>query len=153
MKKNIFIWAWQNRALLPYCMESFLYLTLYKFLIVSLPHKYWRLKSTYFQCETLQDNIDLFQVEVFAIQRALKLVARYVPWPSKCLDQALAAQKMLTRRGLANTLYLGMIKDENLQWAAHAWVRCGDQWVIGYQPEKNYTVVGTYASIREITNL
>jgi hypothetical protein len=58
-------------------------------------------------------------------------------------------QRLLARRGLPTTLYYGMIRDEKDGWKAHAWVRCGGIWAIGYQHDREYTVVGTYAKIPE----
>ena len=81
------------------------------------------------------------------LRRAILRVAGLVPWHSKCLDQALCAQGVLARRKISTTLYFGMIKDDTGKWLAHAWVRSGDQWVIGYQADKQYTVVGSYARI------
>lgn len=147
MRQNLLRWMLLNRYLLKYCVESFFYLALCKLMITLVPHKFWGLKSCYFQCETLKENMTRFGKEILAVQRAVRLLARYVPWHSQCLDQALAVQHMLTRRGLHTTLYLGMRKDNNKNWLAHAWVRCGDHWVIGYQPEWVYTVVGAYAKI------
>ncbi len=147
MKQSLLRWVIYNRYLLRYCVESLFYLTFCKCMILLLPHKLWGFKSCYFQCETLKENMQQFSKEILAIQRAVNLLGRYVPWSSKCLDQALAVQRMLTRRGLQSTFYFGMIKGPEKKWLAHAWVRSGDQWVIGYQQERDYTVVGVYARI------
>jgi hypothetical protein len=147
MKKNFLPWMVENRHLLKYYLESFFYLSLCKALTVLLPHKFWGLRYCHFQCETLQENMQDYQTEIQAVRRAVKLLSRYLPWRSRCLDQALAVQRILTRHRLPSTLYLGMIKNSDKKWVAHAWVRCGDQWVIGYQYDKNYSIVGTYARI------
>lgn len=54
-----------------------------------------------------------------------------VKWDSKCLDQALTAKKMLNKRGLPCTLYMGLKMDEKNEMSAHAWLRCGDRFVTG----------------------
>ena len=52
------------------------------------------------------------------------------PWESKCLVRALAAQRLLCRRGLSSTLYLGCGMEEG-KMVAHAWRRFGEMYVTG----------------------
>lgn len=67
------------------------------------------------------------------ISWAVQAAARYVPLGFVCLPQAIAAQRMLRRRGLASTLYLGVAPDPKKAEAitAHAWLRIGDKIVTG----------------------
>lgn len=74
---------------------------------------------------------------------AVHKVARRVALPANCLPQAVAAKFMLRRRGVACTLYLGVLGVENLR--AHAWVRAGDVIVTGRRGMLGYTVVSTFA--------
>jgi hypothetical protein len=53
--------------------------------------------------------------------------AARLPWHPSCLRQALAAQRMLRRRGIPSRLHLGVIAGGE----AHAWVTVGDRAVIG----------------------
>lgn len=57
-------------------------------------------------------------------------VSRYTPWESKCLVQAMTAQKLLRKYNIKSTLYLGVRKSEN-ELKAHAWLRCGEYFVTG----------------------
>ncbi|OGT32040.1 MAG: hypothetical protein A3E87_10870 [Gammaproteobacteria bacterium RIFCSPHIGHO2_12_FULL_35_23] len=147
MSSQIFSRFYSKRALLSYALESLLILTLCKIIVICIPFKYWSAKCGKFQCETLRDNVLAYQQTIVNIQRSVKWGARHVPWSSKCLDRALTVQWMLARRKLSSTIYFGMTKNNTKEWLAHAWVRCGDQWMIGYQPKANYTIVGTYALI------
>jgi hypothetical protein len=136
----------RRRLLLSrYVLESLWELTRFKLLILLRPFPRWSHRCGVFQCETLRQDVQAHESHIQSVRISLKWVARRVPWKSKCLDQALAAQHMLARRHLPTTLYLGMRKEENQCWGAHAWVRCGDRWVIGESPNVPYTVVGTYA--------
>ncbi len=137
----------RNQRLARYCVESLMELAVWKVLILCLPFRQWSRWSGRFQSETLKEDRQVERPRLSDIKRSIEVTARWVPWRSKCLDQALAAQGMLARRQLPSTIYYGMIKDGAGNWVAHAWVRCGDQWVIGYHPQKQYTVVGTYARI------
>jgi hypothetical protein len=77
---------------------------------------------------------------------AVRGAAVYTPWRSACLVQALAAGRMLQRRGLAATLYLGAARDpaqrDNL--LAHAWLRCGEQVLTGESESRRFAVVGRF---------
>lgn len=138
---------WRHRRLIPYCLEIWLDLLICKFLISIFRHQRWGLSAYCFQCETLKQLPERSNNCLSVIQRALPLTVKCLFWRSRCLDQALAAQRLLTRRHLPSTLYLGMIKNESGQWTAHAWVRCGSIWIVGYQPNQAYAVVATYAKI------
>jgi len=56
--------------------------------------------------------------------------ANNTPWESKCLVRALTAQKLLKRKKIHSTMYLGCKMDEG-KMVAHAWLRCGAMYVTG----------------------
>lgn len=59
-------------------------------------------------------------------------IANKTPWDSKCLVRALAARRILIRRGVHTTLYLGVRNsDDEYRIGAHAWLRCGTFYVTG----------------------
>lgn len=137
----------RNRKFLLYIFESTIALIYSKVLRYFTSFEGLKKNFGHYQCESISI---IFQNEshVFKqIQRSIKLVVKYLPWKARCLDQALAVQWMLRRRNLDHTLYFGMVKNSvsSEQWLAHAWVRCGNCWVIGYEPHIPYTVVATYA--------
>ena len=68
-------------------------------------------------------------------------MARRVPWESKCLVQAMTAQRLLRDYGISSTLYLGVGRDkENGNMVAHAWVRSGPYSICGGNGEGYATV-------------
>jgi hypothetical protein len=75
---------------------------------------------------------------------AVRVASRRVPWPSRCLAQALAARAMLQRRGVPTTLTLGVAKDDDGGFEAHAWLRCGAQIVTGGDGVERFTVLATF---------
>lgn len=81
------------------------------------------------------------------ISRALHLVSPHVWWETECLVMAFAARKMLNRRHLPSTLYLGMRRDEQGRTAAHAWLRSGRFYLTGAKELEQYTVVGQFAKL------
>lgn len=71
---------------------------------------------------------------------AVRAVAARVPWRSVCLDQSLALQRALRRRGLDGRLHYGISAPALGPLGAHAWVVLdgrtllgGDQ-AVGHQP-------------------
>jgi len=61
---------------------------------------------------------------------AVRAASRYVP-KATCLTQALAAQTMLTSQGFPADLRIGVAKDPDGQFQAHAWIEHGGRVIIG----------------------
>ena len=78
------------------------------------------------------------------ISYSIHVASRYTFWESKCLVKAMAGMKMLERRGIESTIYLGIAKDEQ-GLKAHAWLRSGDFYISGAEEMENYTVVEKFA--------
>ncbi|MFJ8064751.1 lasso peptide biosynthesis B2 protein [Psychrobacillus sp. NPDC096426] len=78
------------------------------------------------------------------ISRAIHLVSPYTFWESECLVKAIAGMKMLERREIESTLYLGMAKDET-GLIAHAWLRSGTFYISGSEGMERFTVVAKFA--------
>ena len=79
------------------------------------------------------------------VSRYVNAVADRTPWESKCLVRALTARKLLVRKKISCTLYLGVGKDENGTMIAHSWLRCGEYYVTGGNG-KDYAMVAKFAS-------
>lgn len=79
------------------------------------------------------------------ISQAIHIMSRYTFWESKCLVRAIAAMKMLEKRHIDSTLYLGTAKDETGQLIAHAWLRSGPIYVTGSEGMEKFTVVRKFA--------
>lgn len=78
------------------------------------------------------------------ISRAVHTMSRVTWWESQCLVKAVAAMKMLERRGIPSTLYLGSGRDDNGMMVAHAWLRFGSYIVTGREGHERYAVVGIF---------
>lgn len=79
------------------------------------------------------------------ISRALHTMRKYVFWESECLVMAYAAMRMLEKRGIESTLYMGTAKDEHGRLIAHAWLRSGAIYVTGADEMERYAVVSKFA--------
>lgn len=78
------------------------------------------------------------------ISKAILIASRYTLWESRCLVMAIAAMKMLERRKVESTLYMGTARNETGQMMAHAWLRSGKLIVTGADTMDQYTVVGVF---------
>lgn len=76
---------------------------------------------------------------------AVRTLGRRLPWMSQCLVQAVAATRMLQRRQIPSTLYLGLAKDPEGSLKAHAWVRSGAKILTGAKGHEDFRVVATFA--------
>jgi Transglutaminase-like superfamily len=77
-----------------------------------------------------EESVDQPQLrEAALVGRAVAAAGRRLPWHPTCLRQALAAQRMLRRRGIANRLHLGVASAAELE--AHAWVTVQGEPVVG----------------------
>ena len=87
-------------------------------------------------------------VRALHIGRAVRTAARYTPWESQCLAQAMAARVLLGVNGLPYGLYLGVRKRGESGVTAHAWVCTGPAAVTGGRGFGQFAVVGTFVSPR-----
>ncbi|MFT7880346.1 MAG: lasso peptide biosynthesis B2 protein [Sulfurimonas sp.] len=70
------------------------------------------------------------------VGRAITKAAAHTPWESACLVQALAAQRMLQKRGIPGVFYLGAMREkQDGELKAHAWSQCGDMILTGGKSE------------------
>ncbi|MCA1653702.1 MAG: lasso peptide biosynthesis B2 protein [Sphingomicrobium sp.] len=67
-----------------------------------------------------------------------------VPWRAVCLQQSLAAQWMLRRRGVDALLHYGVGKKADGELAAHAWLTADGEGLIGADAARGFRTVATY---------
>lgn len=123
--------------------EASLLLGVARFLVWALPFKYWvKLIGNPMSSRTDHQQVKIKPQNLKNIQWAIRSAAYRVPWQAVCLPQAIAAKWMLNFRGQASKLLLGLRSDpdNNNKLAAHAWLECGSDIVIG-EVDKNYTKV------------
>ena len=73
-------------------------------------------------------------------------MSRHTFWKSQCLVRAIAAKKMLDRRRIESTLYLGTARDAEGKMIAHAWLRSGPFYVTGAEEMQMFTTVAAFGS-------
>ena len=75
---------------------------------------------------------------------AVRTAARYAPGDNSCLVQVLAARELLLEADVGGTIYIGAGQGgENTadRFGAHAWLKCGDEFVTGEAGHERYTVI------------
>ncbi len=65
------------------------------------------------------------------IAAVVSLAGRRSPWPTSCLRQALGLWILLTHRGIASEVRVGVESTPESGFAAHAWVERNDRVLIG----------------------
>ncbi len=100
------------------------------------------------------------QVRAARIGYIVAQTARLMPFRCVCLQQVLASRRMLRRRHIPATVYLGILPDEmpgadqtivpardTLPGStAHAWIKSGNRVVNGETKDlENYVVVGVFS--------
>lgn len=87
------------------------------------------------------------------VAKAVHAMSRVTWWESQCMVKAVAAMKMLRRRGIASTLYLGSGRDEGGKMIAHAWLRSGSYYVTGNEKLERFAVVAVFGNDTEAAGL
>ena len=126
-------------------IQTFFYTGVYRAFILFVPFNKLR-KSMGKHKQESPDKIDNDTYRTArTIASRVMFVSAKTPWESKCLVQALTAQKLLKNQGISTTIYLGVRKEGN-EMKAHAWLRCGDYYVTGGTIRDQYTVVAKFAN-------
>jgi hypothetical protein len=95
--------------------------------------------------ETTYAQHERKKAELIKVHDAIQIISQHTFWESKCLVRAIAALKMLERRQIESTLYLGTTRDGAGRMIAHAWLRSGPFYITGEEGMERFAVVGKFA--------
>jgi hypothetical protein len=79
-----------------------------------------------------------------AVGWAVRSSAPYMPFRAVCLQQAIAAQAMLRRRGIASVMHFGAGKSDDKPIDAHAWLDAAGVKVTGYPVAATFSELGCF---------
>lgn len=82
--------------------------------------------------------------QVMQVRKIVRAVSKRMPWTCNCMVRALTMKKMLSRRAIASTLYMGVALNETGNMEAHAWLRCGNEYISGKTGMERFTVTTIY---------
>lgn len=80
------------------------------------------------------------------VTSAVRACSRYVPYAS-CLTQALATRTLLGLRGQNSQLRIGVDRDKDDNFMAHAWVEIDGKIIIGKLPHHSFQVLKSSGSV------
>lgn len=80
------------------------------------------------------------------IGKLVRLAAKYTPWNSNCLTQAIVAKGWCRLFKIPHVLYIGFAKsaEDPNGFKGHAWLTAGPVAVTGGHGQLDYSVVSTY---------
>ncbi|MGL5713632.1 MAG: lasso peptide biosynthesis B2 protein [Paraclostridium sp.] len=112
-------------------IEAFFLTGTMRFKILKIPfNKLKQQLGTYNKESSKEVPIEYYR-EAKKIRWVVTHISSHTPWESLCLVQSMTVQKMLEKRGVPTTLYLGVNKDTNNEMKAHSWIRCGQMYITG----------------------
>ena len=111
-------------------LESYWYAACYRLCLVFIKPKKLRPHWGEEGRESPQEETRANYCQAAHISQIVNRYCDKTVWESKCLVRALTAQKMLSKRNIHSTLYLGCAQKDG-KMIAHAWLRCGSMYVTG----------------------
>lgn len=92
---------------------------------------------------------DALEHRASRIGRTVRLAARFTPWDSNCLTQAVAARVLLGFYRVPYAIFFGVLHaPADQEYRAHAWIAAGRVQVTGGSGFGRYTVVGCFVAPR-----
>ena len=142
--RSFFHIKWCDKVII---LEALFLTGIARLVILSIPFgKYKKYIGTYKEETSFDISLEEYRV-IKRVAWAVNIVSKYTPWESKCLVQALTAQRMLKKRKVCSTLYLGLNKYEKNNMKAHAWLRCGQVIVTGGYNKGEFKEVAKFAKV------
>lgn len=140
--KHFFLGSWSDKKLY---LEALRWSMTVRFWMVFVPFRRYRSKLG----EMQQEGGQLYTEEELHIAKNIKGIvlslSANTPWESKCMVQAVSCKKMLEKRGIRSTMYLGVYNDpatKKLQ--AHAWLKLGELILTGGKEHQKFKVVNFF---------
>lgn len=86
--------------------------------------------------------------QVVQIGKSVRLAAKYTPWDSSCLTQAMVAKFWCSVFKIPYAFYIGFAKsaDSPSGYNAHAWITAGPVAITGGNGFLNFRIVSSYFS-------
>lgn len=129
----------RNKFLSVYALVLSAY---YRFIVLCLPMSFLQKK---FGTRGMESSTQITTEQLNYAKRVsivTNRICNQTKWQSKCLIRAMVAQRLLYRKCISTTLYLGVKKEES-RLIAHAWLRTGSFSCTGGTGE-DYTVVAKF---------
>lgn len=127
-------------------IEAIFLMALSRFYILFIPFR----SVASLMGKPMHETVEEIDPDLLTVARQItwliEKMSKYTPWESKCLVKALTGQRMLKKRRIPCTLYLGMAKDNTNKLSAHAWLRCGNHILLGENGRIGFTTVAYFGT-------
>jgi hypothetical protein len=124
---------------------SFILLYFFRLLIKLIPSK----RLTILMGTEMQESPALLdkitQNKALWVGWAINRVSNHIRWDNKCLTRAITGQYILKLLHIPSTIYLGVAKEDSNKMIAHAWLRSGDQFIIGAEEKDKFQSVTCFS--------
>ena len=115
--------------------EALFYLMWYSFLIYMVPFRWWESRIGQKMQPLNEEELALeHQDKIRKIRASVLRSNKLIGGLGKCFAISLAIRRMLQKRGVDSTLYLGLRKEQSRRLMAHAWISCGKLLIYGGRP-------------------
>jgi hypothetical protein len=101
--------------------------------LMGMPHK----ESS----QAIEKTVESVAIKIY---RAMRRSSVYLPFREKCLVDAIVTKKMLQKYNIESTIYLGVAKDGNKKLIAHAWLRYGNNFIVGKRGMEKFVPMEWY---------
>lgn len=109
---------------------AYVYSAIYRFEVFFIKPKYLRKHWGIEGQESPENEVGWKYTYAVNVSKVVDRICSKTAWESKCLVRALTAQKLLKKKGIQSTMYLGCSMEDG-KMTAHAWLRCGKLYVTG----------------------
>ena len=79
------------------------------------------------------------------VRWAVRVISQRIPWKPSCLENGIAAKRILQHRHIPSTLFLGVAKNNQNLLEAHAWLQCGTFIVTGEFDHQRYLKILSFS--------
>jgi hypothetical protein len=124
-------------------LEAVLWLGIFRLAISILPFR-WLSPALGDQTADVPTMPTERETDIARISKAVVTMGDHLPWKCGCLVQGLSGKTMLRLRGIESALILGLKKETESGLAAHAWLQCGGEILIGKRGTKRFKVISTF---------
>lgn len=126
-------------------LEAIYYAIFFRIISKCTPFKYWQKILGKTRKEIIANFDETQRPVVQMVFRAMRRSSVYLPIKENCLVDAFVVKKMLSKRNIRCTLYLGITKKDGSALKAHAWLKCGNEIITGHKGVQQFKVVNWYS--------
>ncbi len=136
---------------LPFCqkkmvMEVIFLSARYRWLVKHIPFKKYA-ADLGDQGEKVVDYSEKEWKIIAETKYFVEKICNNMPWECVCLVRAFSASRMLAKRDIVCNTYMGVCKNDAGGMCAHAWTKCGNEFITGETGVERFKVTGIFHNL------